>query len=134
MVEVLLWFMKMMCLVRAATRGNGTMGEEMTPNARTLPSIPLKADFASFGIVKAELRGEALIRKDNFERINKEREKEGLTLFANPRNAATGGLRTKDANETRKRGLEAFVYQLAYAVDNEGNSVLPDNENTHSRN
>ena len=112
-------------LVRAATRGNGTMGEEMTPNARTLPSIPLKADFASFGIVKAELRGEALIRKDNFERINKEREKEGLTLFANPRNAATGGLRTKDANETRKRGLEAFVYQLAYAVDNAGNSVLP---------
>jgi len=112
-------------LIRAATRGNGTMGEEMTPNARTLPSIPLKADFASFGIVKAELRGEALIRKDNFERINKEREKEGLTLFANPRNAATGGLRTKDANETRKRGLEAFVYQLAYAVDNAGNSVLP---------
>ena len=112
-------------LVRAATRGNGTMGEEMTPNARTLPSIPLKADFASFGIVKAELSGEALIRKDNFERINKEREKEGLTLFANPRNAATGGLRTKDANETRKRGLEAFVYQLAYAVDNAGNSVLP---------
>ena len=112
-------------LIRAATRGNGTMGEEMTPNARTLPSIPLKADFASFGIVKAELRGEALIRKDNFERINKEREKEGLTLFANPRNAATGGLRTKDANETRKRGLEAFVYQLAYAVDNTGNSVLP---------
>ena len=112
-------------LVRAATRGNGTMGEEMTPNARTLPSIPLKADFNSFGIVKAELRGEALIRKDNFERINKEREKEGLTLFANPRNAATGGLRTKDANETRKRGLEAFVYQLAYAVDNAGNSVLP---------
>ena len=112
-------------LIRAATRGNGTLGEEMTPNARTLPSIPLKADFASFGIVKAELRGEALIRKDNFERINKEREKEGLTLFANPRNAATGGLRTKDANETRKRGLEAFVYQLAYAVDNAGNSVLP---------
>ncbi len=112
-------------LVRAATRGNGTMGEEMTPNARTLPSIPLKADFASFGIVKAELRGEALIRKDNFEKINKEREKEGLALFANPRNAATGGLRTKDANETRKRGLEAFVYQLAYAVDNTGNSVLP---------
>ena len=112
-------------LIRAATRGNGTMGEEMTPNARTLPSIPLKADFASFGIVKAELRGEALIRKDNFEKINKEREKEGLTLFANPRNAATGGLRTKDANETRKRGLEAFVYQLAYAVDNAGNSVLP---------
>ncbi len=112
-------------LVRAATRGNGVMGEEMTPNAKTLPSIPLKAAFASKGIVKAELRGEALIRKDNFDKINKEREKEGLTLFANPRNAATGGLRTKDANETRRRGLEAFVYQVAYAVDSNGQSVLP---------
>ncbi|MFZ1454902.1 MAG: NAD-dependent DNA ligase LigA [Saprospiraceae bacterium] len=112
-------------LVRAATRGNGTYGEEMTPNARTLPSIPLRVTFSAHGIVKAEVRGEALIRKDNFERINREREKEGLTLFANPRNAATGGLRTKDANETRKRGLEAFVYQLAYAVDADGNSVLP---------
>lgn len=112
-------------LIRAATRGNGQMGEEMTPNAKTLPSIPLKAAFSQKGIIKAELRGEALIRKDNFERINKEREKEGLTLFANPRNAATGGLRTKDANETRRRGLEAFVYQIAYAVDMNGNSVLP---------
>lgn len=112
-------------LIRAATRGNGIFGEEMTPNAKTLPSIPLRAMFSSKGIIKAELRGEALIRKDNFDRINKEREKEGLSLFANPRNAATGGLRTKDANESRKRGLEAFIYQLAYAIDKEGNSVLP---------
>ncbi|MBK8517950.1 MAG: NAD-dependent DNA ligase LigA [Saprospiraceae bacterium] len=111
-------------LVRAATRGNGTFGEEMTPNARTLPSVPLKVKFSDKGIMKAELRGEALIRKDNFERINKDREKDGLTLFANPRNAATGGLRTKDANETRKRGLEAFIYQLAYAIDKEGKSLL----------
>ena len=112
-------------LVRAATRGNGSFGEEMTPNARTMPSVPLNAAFSKYGIVKAELRGEALIRKDNFEKINREREKDGLTLFANPRNAATGGLRTKDANETRKRKLEAFVYQLAYAIDKDGNSVLP---------
>ena len=111
-------------LVRAATRGNGTFGEEMTQNAKSLSSIPLRAAFSSKGISKVELRGEALIRKDNFDRINKEREKEGLTLFANPRNAATGGLRTKDANETRKRGLEAFVYQIAYAVDANENSVL----------
>lgn len=112
-------------LVRAATRGNGTYGEEMTPNARTLSSIPLRVNFAEHGIIKAELRGEALIRKDNFARINTEREKEGMTLFANPRNAATGGLRTKDPNETRKRGLEAFVYQLAYAVDAQGETILP---------
>lgn len=111
--------------VRAATRGNGTVGEEMTPNARIMPSIPLKANFSKHHIVKAELRGEALIRKDNFDRINTEREKEGLPLFANPRNAATGGLRTKDPIETRKRALEAFVYQLAYAINDEGESQLP---------
>lgn len=117
-------------LVRAATRGNGTYGEEMTQNAKSLSSIPLRAAFSSRNIFKVELRGEALIRKDNFERINKEREKEGLTLFANPRNAATGGLRTKDANETRKRGLEAFIYQIAYAVDASEVSVL-DKFETH---
>lgn len=113
-------------LVRGATRGNGTMGEEMTKNAKSLSSIPLKASFSKYGVARAELRGEALIRKDNFERINREREKEGLTLFANPRNAATGGLRTKDAGETRKRGLEAFVYQLAFAQDINGNNLLPE--------
>ncbi len=111
-------------LIRAATRGNGSTGEEMTPNARTMPSIPLKASFSKHGIYRAELRGEALIRKDNFDKINKEREQDGLPLFANPRNAATGGLRTKDPMETRKRALEAFVYQLGYAVDAEGQSVL----------
>ncbi|MDF1694902.1 MAG: NAD-dependent DNA ligase LigA [Saprospiraceae bacterium] len=112
-------------LVRGATRGNGTLGEEMTPNAKSMPSIPLKADFSSLGIVKAELRGEALIRKDNFDAINKERAKNGKTLFANPRNAATGGLRMKDPNETRKRGLEAFIFQLGYAVDANGQDMLP---------
>lgn len=117
-------------LVRAATRGNGQMGEEMTPNARTLPSIPLRAPFSEFGIARAELRGEALIRKDIFEKINREREREGLTLFANPRNAATGGLRTKDPSETRKRGLEAFVYQLAFAQTANGENFLP-TMNTH---
>jgi DNA ligase (NAD+) len=107
-------------LVRGATRGNGVEGEEMTANAKAMPSIPLSALFSKYGITKAELRGEALIRKSNFEMINAEREKEGLTLFANPRNAATGGLRTKDANETRKRKIEAFIYQLGFAVDEFG--------------
>ncbi len=113
-------------LTRGATRGNGVMGEEMTANAKAMPSIPLKAMFSNHGIVKAELRGEALIRKDNFDRINVERERDGLSLFANPRNAATGGLRTKDSNETRRRGLDAFIYQLGYAVDAEGNDKVKD--------
>jgi DNA ligase (NAD+) len=113
-------------LVRAATRGNGVSGEEMTPNAKVIGSIPLKARFSMHGIIKVELRGEALIRKDIFKRVNEQREMEGQPLFANPRNAATGGLRTKDASETRKRGIEAFIFQLGYAVDSQGNDKLKD--------
>jgi DNA ligase (NAD+) len=111
-------------LVRAATRGNGQEGEEITLNLKSLSSIPLRANFSKYGIQSAELRGEALISKSNFIKANKVREEEGLVLFANPRNAATGGLRTKDPNETRKRGIEAFIFQLGYAVDIDQNSVF----------
>jgi DNA ligase (NAD+) len=110
-------------LVRAATRGNGTMGEEMTHNAKVMRSIPLKAAFSQAGIRKIELRGEALIRKDIFEKVNKQREADGQTLFANPRNAATGGLRTKEPKDVKARGIEAFVYQLGYAENTEGGLV-----------
>jgi DNA ligase (NAD+) len=111
-------------MVRAATRGNGTKGEEMTPNARTMKSVPLSANFSKYGIQKVELRGEAVIRRDRFDKMNIEREKEGLQLFANPRNTAAGGLRTKDPNETGKRHIEAFVYQLGYAANENGEDVL----------
>ena len=111
-------------LVRAATRGNGYLGDDITLNIRTLKSVPLQAAFSKHGIAKAELRGEALIRKDVFEKINKKRQDAGEPLFANPRNAATGGLRMKDPKETAVRGLEAFLYQLGYAVDNEGADIL----------
>lgn len=111
-------------LTRAATRGNGYVGDEITANIRTLRSVPLQAEFSKKGISKVELRGEALIRKDIFEKINKARLEAGETVFANPRNAATGGLRMKDPREAAERGLEAFLYQLGYAVDNEGNDVL----------
>ncbi len=112
-------------LVRGATRGNGELGEEMTMNARAINSIPLKAAFSSLGIYKAELRGEVLIRKDNFEKVNEQRVKDGGSLFANPRNAATGGLRMKDPREVAKRSLEAFIFQVAYAVDKEGKDLIP---------
>ena len=111
-------------LIRAATRGNGYVGEEITANIRTLRSVPLQAEFSKHGISKVELRGEALIRKDIFEKINKSRQEAGDTVFANPRNAATGGLRMKDPREAAERGLEAFLYQLGYAVDQDGNNVL----------
>ncbi len=117
-------------LIRAATRGNGTMGEEITANARAIRSVPLKAGFSRFGLHRVELRGEVIIRKDIFEKMNKARAKEGLTLFANARNSATGGLRIKDPKEVAQRGLEAFIYSLGYAVDGKGENAL-DRFSTH---
>lgn len=111
-------------LTRGATRGNGRLGEEMTPNARAMPSIPLKATFSNKGFQKVELRGEVLIRKDLFKKVNEERAAEGLSVFANPRNAATGGLRMKDPRESAKRQMDAFIYQLGYAIDENGENVL----------
>jgi len=110
-------------LVRAATRGNGIQGEEMTPNARAIRTIPLKVPLKKAGLRRAELRGEALIRKDNFKKINQQRQEEGLAAFANPRNAATGGLRTKDPQETAKRGIEAVIYQVGYLEDLKGKEI-----------
>ncbi len=110
-------------LVRAATRGNGVMGDDITSNIRTLATVPLRAEFSRMGIKKAELRGEALIRKDNFERINAQRGAAGEQVFANPRNAATGALRTKDPQETKRRGLEAFIYQLGWAEGADGGNA-----------
>ncbi len=111
-------------LVRAATRGNGTEGEELTANAKVIPSVPLSAQFSKLGIHTAELRGEAVIEKSTFKKNNEIRAQEGLALFANPRNAATGGLRMKDPQESKKRNLEIFVFQLAYAVDKDGKDML----------
>ncbi len=110
-------------LVRAATRGNGTEGEEITNNARAIRTIPLDAEFSALGIQRIELRGEALIRKSRFKDINAARELEGLPLLANPRNAATGALRVKDRKEVVTRKLEAFVYQISRAEDAAGREV-----------
>ena len=112
-------------LVRGATRGDGSFGEEMTSNAKSIRSIPLRAAFSEYGIVKAELRGEAVIRKDIFDKVNRERLASDKVLFANSRNAATGGLRMKDPNETAKRGIDVFIFQLSFAVDADGNDMLP---------
>ena len=112
-------------LVRAATRGNGEMGEEITIQSRTIKSLPLEAAFSSKGIYRAEVRGEAVISKERFKAINAFRAEEGLSLLANSRNSATGGLRTKDPSETARRQLDAFIFQLGYAVDKNGRDVLP---------
>ncbi len=118
-------------MIRAATRGNGVEGEEITIQARTIKSLPLEAAFSTKGIYRAEVRGEAVISKERFKAINKLRAEEGLTLLANSRNSATGGLRTKDPSETARRHLDAFIFQLGYAVDQEGKDMLPTIKSHH---
>jgi DNA ligase (NAD+) len=121
-------------LVRAATRGNGVEGEDITHNARVLKSIPLQANFSERGISKIELRGEVVIANDVFKKLNEDRAKENLKTFQNSRNTASGSLRMKDPSETANRGLEAFMYQIGYAVDTNNNNVLGESLNNHFEN
>ncbi|NNC94724.1 MAG: NAD-dependent DNA ligase LigA [Chitinophagales bacterium] len=107
-------------LVRAATRGDGNQGDDITNNAKTIRSIPLSADFLRLGIARVELRGEVVISQNFFHKMNKEREGLGLPAFQNARNTASGGLRMKDSKEVAKRGLEAFIYQIGIAEDDNG--------------
>ena len=95
-------------LVSAATRGDGTVGENVTENIKTIFSIPktLKTK-KSF-----EVRGEVYLPKKSFELLNKEREENNEVLFANPRNAAAGSLRQLDSKITAKRRLSAFIYSV----------------------
>ncbi len=118
-------------LVRVATRGNGEEGEEITVQARTIKSLPLSAAFSKHGIYKVELRGEAVISKARFKEVNKQRADDGLPLLANSRNSASGGLRTKDPSETARRQLDAFIFQMGYAVDKNGKDVLPSIKSHH---
>ena len=95
-------------LVRAITRGDGVIGEEVTDNVRTIRSVPLTIDHD--GLI--EIRGEVVIRKDDFEKINAERLEQGESLFANPRNAAAGSLRQLDSSITAKRRLVFYPWGL----------------------
>ncbi|MFC1899004.1 NAD-dependent DNA ligase LigA [Chloroflexota bacterium] len=100
-------------LVTGATRGNGYNGENITQNLKTIRSIPLSVsgDIPS----RFEVRGEVFLPKKGFERLNKEREEEGGSLFANPRNAAAGSVRQLDPRVTTRRPLDIYVYMLGYA-------------------
>jgi len=102
-------------LVRGVTRGDGIVGEDITMNVKTIKSIPLRADFSKHGIKRISVRGEIVMPKSVFEKLNKEREKQGLSLFANPRNAAAGTLRLKNPAEVAKRGLDCYTYQILYS-------------------
>jgi DNA ligase (NAD+) len=99
-------------LERAATRGDGTTGEDVTANVRTIKAIPLKLRHNGPLPGIFEVRGEVLFRKKEFEVLNAERLSSGLETFANPRNAASGSLRQLDPQETSKRPLWFFAYGL----------------------
>lgn len=115
-------------LIRAATRGDGVTGEEITVNIRTVKSVPLRLreqarpaspqeslfdEEASGSWPTIEVRGEVFMPKASFERLNAEQEEAGLAPFANPRNAAAGSVRQKDPAATAARDLSTFVYQIA---------------------
>jgi DNA ligase (NAD+) len=97
-------------LIRGATRGDGTRGEEVTANVRTIRAIPLALRGAPPG--RLEIRGEVYLSRASFERMNREREAAGVPLFANPRNAAAGTMRNLEPSLVARRGLSAFTYQL----------------------
>lgn len=97
-------------LVRAVTRGDGTQGDEVTANIKTIHSVPLKlhGDFPDF----LEMRGEIIMPHDSFNKINAERDELGLPMFANPRNATAGTIKLQDSKEAASRRLDNFCYYM----------------------
>ncbi|WML50136.1 NAD-dependent DNA ligase LigA [Neobacillus sp. PS3-34] len=102
--------------VQGATRGDGTIGEDITSNLRTIKSIPLRLKEN----VTLEVRGEAFMPKRSFEALNKAKEERGEELFANPRNAAAGSLRQLDSKIAASRNLDVFLY----GIGNTGNTGI----------
>lgn len=97
-------------LIRGSTRGNGTVGDEITQNLRTINSIPLKLITKDKKLIDIEVRGEVFMSRTVFDRLNREREKNGKPLFANPRNAAAGSIKNMDPRVVAKRKLDIFVH------------------------
>ena len=100
-------------LVRGATRGNGSVGEDVTLNLRTINSIPLRVLGDAPG--RFEVRGEVFFPIPAFHKFNEEREAQGLPTYAHPRNTASGSLRQLDPRMTAERALDTFIYSLGYA-------------------
>jgi DNA ligase (NAD+) len=109
--------------IRGATRGDGTIGEDITNNLKTIRSIPFKLKEN----VMLEVRGEAFMPKKSFQKLNAKREEEGQELFANPRNAAAGSLRQLDPKIAASRNLDIFLYGIGklegHSVDSHSDSL-----------
>jgi DNA ligase (NAD+) len=112
-------------LTRGLTRGDGTIGEDVTSNVRTMPTVPLRIDpqkLKAAGMpLDFEVRGEVIMPLKAFLRLNEEREQQGLSRAANPRNAAAGSIRVLDPKIVAERRLDYFAYFLL----RDGNTVLP---------
>lgn len=98
--------------LRAVTRGDGLVGEDVTNNIRTIPTIPMHIDVMG----EVEIRGEVYMPKESFLQLNEQRERNGEEVFANPRNAAAGSIRQLDSKVAASRKLDAFLYYLEDAV------------------
>lgn len=95
-------------LAQAVTRGDGNIGEDVTHNVKTIASLPKRIEYPG----ELEVRGEVIMPKDVFEKLNEERKQKGEDVFANPRNAAAGSIRQLDSNIARQRKLDAYWYFL----------------------
>ncbi|MBS1639441.1 MAG: NAD-dependent DNA ligase LigA [Bacteroidetes bacterium] len=115
-------------LVRAATRGDGVEGDDITTNIKQIRSIPLSAPFSKYAIEQIEIRGEVILTKQNFNKYNNWLEEQGLATVANPRNTAAGSLRIKDPKEVARRNLDAFLYHISYMNKYEVQSTKYKNE------
>jgi DNA ligase (NAD+) len=102
-------------LVRGATRGDGRVGEEITPNLRTIKSLPVRLRGRLAEAEEVEVRGEVFMPRSEFERLNRMLEEGGEGAFANPRNAAAGAVRQKDPAVTARRPLDLFLYHVSLA-------------------
>lgn len=102
-------------LKRAITRGDGKYGDDISNNALTIKTLPIKLN--SEKTLDIEVRGEAFISKSNFKFLNKEKEKNNEQLFSNPRNTASGSLKLQDSSEVAKRKINCFIYSLNSEID-----------------
>jgi len=104
-------------LARASTRGDGRIGDEITQNIKTIRSVPLRLIADDRRLKNLEVRGEVFMPKEAFVELNKEREKNGLPLFANPRNASAGSLKLLDPKEVAKRNLDIIIHTVPQSIE-----------------